>query len=87
MAVNLWCRRYQEQGLPGLQTRSGRGRKAILHPATDLDAVRRAVQGSRQRISLAKEELHRELGKEFSLLTLRRFLKKTLAATNGFNGG
>ncbi len=82
MAVNTWLRRYQEQGLPGLQTRAGRGRKAILDKETDLEAVRRAVEGSRQRISLAKAQLEQELGKEFSILTLKRFLKKTVAATN-----
>ena len=85
MAVNNWLKRYQEQGLAGLQTRAGRGRKPILNAQTDLAAVRRAVAGSRQRLSLAKAELERELGKEFSSLTLRRFLKKTVAATNAFD--
>ena len=87
MAVNNWLRRYQEQGLAGLQVRKGRGRKAILQKETDLTAVRRAVQDSRQRLSLAKDELEQELGKEFSLLTLKRFLKKTVAATNELGGG
>lgn len=60
-----WLKRYQQQGLTGLQIKAGRGRKAILQKDTDLEAVHRAVQGSRQRISLAKAELERELGKEF----------------------
>lgn len=85
MTVNNWLKRYQEQGLAGLQTKAGRGRKSILQAETDLAAVRRAVQNSRQRISLAKAELEQELGKEFSPLTLRRFLKKTVAATNVFD--
>ena len=85
MAVNNWLKRYQEQGLPGLHTKAGRGRKSILQADTDLAAVRRAVQSSRQRISLAKAELEQELGKEFSQLTVRRFLKKTVAATNAFD--
>ncbi len=87
MAVNNWATRYQEQGLAGLRTRAGRGRKAILRKETDLEAVRRAVQASRQRIGLAKAELEQELGKTFSLPTLKRFLKKTVAATNGLDGG
>jgi transposase len=74
MAVNNWVKRYQEQGLTGLQIKPGRGRKPILKKETDLDAVRLAVQNSRQRISLAKAELEQELGKEFSQLTLKRFL-------------
>ena len=71
--------RFTEQGIDGLKVAAGRGRKGILQKHSDLEAVRRAVQNSRQRISLAKAELEQELGKEFSLLTLRRFLKKTVA--------
>ena len=56
----------RQQGLAGLKTKTGRGRKAILQTETDLAAVRQAVQNSRQRISLAKAELEQELGKEFS---------------------
>ena len=85
MTVNNWMKRYQEQGLAGLHTKAGRGRKSILQADTDLAAVRQAVQGSRQRISLAKAELEQALGKEFSSLTLRRFLKKTVAASSAFD--
>ncbi len=62
--------------------RPGRGRRAILSASTDLDAVRAAVIRSRQRISLAKAELEAELEKPFSTATLKRFLKKTVAASN-----
>ena len=86
MSVNGWVKLYQEQGLAGLAVKKGRGRKAILQRETDLAAVRQAVQGSRQRISLPKAQLEQELGKEFSQLTLRRFLKKTAAATNALEG-
>jgi transposase len=85
--VNTWLTRYQAQGLEGLKTRPGQGRRAILQTETDLETVRRAVQNSRQRVSLAKVELEQELGKEFSALTLRRFLKKMAAASSAFDGG
>ena len=85
VVVNSWMKRYQEFGMDGLKTKAGRGRKSILQADTDLAAVRQAVQSSRQRISLAKAELQQELGKEFSQLTLRRFLKKTVAVTNAFD--
>ncbi len=85
MSVNDWMKRYQEQGLAGLKIQKGRGRKAILQADTDLAAVREAVQNSRQRISLAKAELQQGLGKEFSSLTLRRFLKKTVAASSEYD--
>ncbi len=90
VVVNTWLRRYQEHRnqehrLEGLKTRHGRGRRPILHTQTDLAAVRLAVQKNRQRISLAKAELEQELGKEFSQLTLRRFLKKTADASSAFD--
>lgn len=82
VVVNTWLQRYQEHSLEGLKTRQGRGRRPILQAETDLEAVRRAVQKNRQRVSLAKAELQEELGKEFSTLTLKRFLKKTVAASS-----
>jgi len=82
VSVNDWMKRFAEQGLDGLRVATGRGRKGILSQESDFDAVRRAVQGSRQRIGMAKAELEKELGKEFSQITLRRFLKKTAARTN-----
>ena len=82
VVVNTWLKRYHEDGMEGLRIRSGRGRRTILQTDTDLEAVRRAVQANRQRVSLAKAGLTKELGKEFSTLTLKRFLKKTVAASN-----
>lgn len=82
MTVNNWLKRYSEEGIEGLRTRAGRGRKTILQ-AADLEQVRRAVSQSRQKISVARIELKQSLGKEFSHSSLKRYLKKTLAATNG----
>lgn len=82
MVVNNWLNRYQAEGIKGLETRAGRGRKTILQ-AVDLEQVKVAVKENRQRISLAKVELEESLGKEFSMSSLKRFLKKTTAATNG----
>jgi hypothetical protein len=53
----------------------------ILQPV-DLEQVKAAVKENRQRISIAKIELEKSLGKEFSLNSLKRFLKKTTQATN-----
>ncbi len=86
MTVNNWVVRYQREGIEGLQTRPGRGRKAILQ-AVDLEQVKAAVKQSRQRISQARAELETSLGKEFSQSSLKRFLKKTLAATNELESG
>jgi len=81
MTLNNWLKRYEAEGIEGLRTRPGRGRKAILQ-AVDLEQVKRAVKQSRQRISVARAELEASLGKEFSHSSLKRYLKKTLAATN-----
>lgn len=83
VAVNNWMKRYQTSGMEGLKNRKGQGRTPILQTNTDLAKVRLAVQGNRQKLSIAKAQLEEELGKEFSLLTLKRFLKKTVAASNG----
>ena len=82
MAVNGWVRRYQDEGLAGLKTKPGRGRKSILDDQADLEQVRTAVQNHRQKISLAKAELEAGLGKGFSTQTLKRFLKNIVAATS-----
>jgi len=85
VVVNSWMKRYQEQGMGGLKTKVGQGRLPILSKENDLAAVRLAVQQNRQRVSLAKAELTQELGKEFSIQTLKRFLKKTVAASSAFD--
>ena len=85
MTVNNWLKRYQEEGFKGLQMRPGRGRKSILQ-AEDFERVKAQVQVSRQRISVARAELEASLAKGFSVSTLKRFLKKTVAVTNGLEG-
>jgi transposase len=74
MSVNNWVARYHEYGLAGLHTKPGRGRKAILSADTDLEQVKAAVRGNRQRVRLVKAELEEALGKSFCDKTLVRFL-------------
>jgi len=81
MTVNNWLKRYEEEGLKGLRMRPGRGRKSILK-VEDFERVKAQVKASRQRISAARAELEASLAKGFSLSTLKRYLKKTVAATN-----
>jgi len=82
IVVNNWVTRYEAAGMNGLMTRQGQGRHSILHQETDGDAIRRVVQEHRTRVSHAKAELEGELGKVFSVWTLKRYLKKTIASTN-----
>jgi len=86
MTVNNWLKRYEQFGIEGLQTRPGSGRKSILR-TEDLNEVKARVTASRQKISLAQAELEKSLGKSFSRSTLKRYLKKTVAATNELENG
>jgi len=81
MVVHNWVHRYLEHGIEGLQTRPGRGRKPILQEG-DLQIVQTAVAAHRQRLSVARAELEQTLDKSFSQMTLRRFVKKTVASIN-----
>lgn len=82
LVVYRWVSRYGREGLAGLHTRQGRGRKPILEGPEALAAVKEAVQNNRSRLSLAKAELEEALGLGFSQRTLVRFVKKTVLATN-----
>jgi len=84
ITVGNWLSRYEQEGIDGLKTRPGRGRKPILDSEKDLPVVRQAVKEERQRLSQAKDLIESELDKSFSLKTLKRFLKKTAADTNAF---
>lgn len=77
--VNSWCKRYLAEGIDGLKTVSGQGRKRILNKDKDLSIIKARVQQERQKLSNAKKILEEELDKSFSLKTLQRFLK-TMAA-------
>lgn len=84
VTVNNWLNRYEQEGIDGLKTKPGRGRKPILDADKDLLAVREALRQERQRLKQAKDLVENQLGKSFSTKTLKRFLKKTTADTNGF---
>lgn len=84
MTIYGWVKRYETEGISGLQTKEGSGRAPILRTAEDLVRVREKVREHRQRIGLARAELEEELGKAFSEKTLRRFLKKTVADINAY---
>lgn len=87
ITINNWLNRYEREGIAGLKTKPGRGRKLVLETERDIESVRRAVTQERQRLGQAKLLLEQQLGKEFSLKTLKRFLKKLSAATNGYEKG
>lgn len=75
MSVNNWLSRYACEGIAGLVTKPGRGRKAKLNAATDGEPIVAAVKANRQRLLAAKAEYEKAGGSKVSRETLRRFLK------------
>ncbi len=82
LSVNTWLNRYETEGLAGLLTKPGRGRKAILNEQEHASFVCQTVKEERQRLSHAKAIVEKELNKTFSARTLKGFLKSLTAATN-----
>lgn len=72
-SVNGWVKRFETDGIKGLNTRPGQGRKPIMD-CSDEEAVRKAIESDRQSVRSAKEAWQNSSGKEAGDLTFRRFL-------------
>ena len=79
ISVNNWLTRYEKEGILGLKTKPGRGRKSILDKEKDGQKIKDVVKKERQRLKKAKNIIENDLGKSFSLMTLKRFLKNLSA--------
>lgn len=75
ISVNAWVERYKTQGIDGLHTHRGRGRKPILQKELHAVQVLEAVKANRQRLSLAKASFEASSGKKLSISAFRVFLK------------
>lgn len=73
ISVNSWVKRFETEGIKGLETRPGRGRKPIMD-YSDEDAVRIAIENDRQSVMKAKEAWQQASGKKASESTFRAFL-------------
>ena len=73
ISVNSWVKRFECEGVTGLDTRPGRGRKPIMD-SSDEDAVRRAIENDRQSVKKAKEAWQQASGKKASKSIFRAFL-------------
>ena len=89
VSINSWVKRYQTEGIDGLTTKPGRGRKPQLTVEKDGASVLAAVQANRQRIALAKAEWEgQQVEKQaISLNSFRTFLKVLAADTTESGGG
>lgn len=73
ISVNSWVKRFESEGIHGLETRPGRGRKPIMG-CSDEETVRTAIENDRQSVKKAKDAWQRATGKEASESTFRAFL-------------
>ncbi len=87
ISINQWLNRYEAEGITGLHTKPGRGRRPILNLQKDAEVVKAAVREERQRLKQAKATLEKQLEKQFSTRTLKRFLKNLAVPGNAFAGG
>ena len=90
VSINSWVNRYGQEGINGLKTKPGRGRKPLLSVVQDEEAIRAAVHANRQRIALAKAawEAQRASGSPaVGRDTFRAFLKALAAATSASAAG
>ncbi|MDR0605386.1 MAG: helix-turn-helix domain-containing protein [Bacteroidales bacterium] len=73
ISVNSWLTRYKSEGLSGLYTKPGRGRKPVLNRETDKESILEAVKANRQRMRTAKAEWESKSGKSVSDSTFKAF--------------
>ena len=73
ISVNSWGKRFEREGVKGLETKPGRGRKPIMD-CSDEESVRQAIEQDRQSVKKAKEAWQQASGKEASESTFRAFL-------------
>lgn len=72
-SVNNWVKRFESEGIKGLETRSDRGRKPIIG-TQDEEIIRRAIEKDRSSVLAAKAQWEAATGKTACEETLRRFL-------------
>ena len=84
MTVNNWLLRYKNEGIKGLHTKKGRGRKPLLSKKIDSISILKTIKENRQRLKVAKAEWESESGKSVSRSTFRLFLKALAEDINEF---
>lgn len=87
MSVNNWVNRYKAEGLNGLTTKPGRGRKPRIGSEQDQQMALTKVKQNRQRLATSKAEWEAQQGKTVSRDTFRAFLKSWVDATNESENG
>ena len=87
MSVNNWVNRYKAEGLEGLTTKPGRGRKPLILNEQDQKIALAEIKQNRQRLTTAKAEWEAQQGKTVSRDAFRAFLKSWVDVTNESENG
>jgi transposase len=82
--VHSWVARYLTDGIDGLDTRPGRGRKSIFQTEQDRDKLLGYIGEHRQSLARVKAAYEAAGGKQASESTLRNFLKVLGTAIKGY---
>lgn len=81
-AVSIWLKKWEVSGLDGLIDKPRRGRTPALDDA-DHKRLKELVAEQPHQLRSLHARFQEETGKNISLITLRRALKKTDSASNG----
>jgi transposase len=83
VVVNNWLSRYEEEGIKGLETRLGRGRKPKLSTQNPLhlQTVKAEIAKHPQSVKTVVANIEEELDVAMHPDTLKRFLKKLVTAS------
>ncbi len=88
MSVDAWVRRYKAEGIEGLRTKPGRGKKPLLDKERDSESVLAVVKANRQRVDMAKAEWEAaQAGRTVGRGAFRRFLKALAEGTSESGAG
>jgi transposase len=85
VVINNWLTRFEQEGIQGLRTRPGRGRKPILSTQNPihLQKVKAEIAKHPQSVKTVIAKLAQDLDLQMHPDTLKRFLKRLVTASVG----
>ena len=88
VVINNWLTRFEQEGIQGLQTRAGRGRKPKLSTQNPihLQTVKAEIALHPQSVKTVVAKLEQDLDLQMHPDTLKRFLKRLVTASVGSRG-
>lgn len=83
--ITRWFTRYEEGGIEALHTAKGGGRPSIIRIDNEVETkrIKEIIAKHPQQLKEALPVIEEEFNHTMSLMTLKRFLKKTVTGTNG----